>query len=123
MAFVRYLVFDVEKSVKFYTSLLGFELKKNFGRFAMITKDDLEIWVSGPETTGAMPMPNGDKPVPGGWNRIVVVVENINETVDRLKSEGVVFLNEVLSGVGGSQVLIEDPSGNPIEIFEWAKRS
>ena len=118
MAFIRYLVYDVEKSVKFYTTLLGFDLKRSYGPFAMITKDDLEVWISGPKTTGARPMPNGDKPIPGGWNRLVVVVDNIDDTVSNLKSHDVVFRNEVLSGVGGKQVLIEDPSGNPIEIFE-----
>ncbi len=119
MAIVRYLVNDVEESVLFYTQMLGFEHIMSGGKaFAKIAKDDLTIWVSGPTSSAAKPMPNMDKPVAGGWNRFVVEVDSIDDMVVKLKNVNVSFRNEVVNGVGGKQVLVEDPSGNPIEIFE-----
>ncbi|OLS24226.1 MAG: hypothetical protein HeimC3_21250 [Candidatus Heimdallarchaeota archaeon LC_3] len=122
MATVRYLVTNVEDSVNYYVKNLGFELKENFGQFAIVEHDDLTLWLSGPKTSGAKAiLDNGDKPIPGGWNRIVIKVDSIDNTVKQLKSLGTDFRNEVLSGVGGKQVLIRDPSGNPIEINEPSK--
>ncbi len=118
MANVRYMVSDTETAVAFYTDHLGFALKRNFGRFAMITLGDLTLWLSDPKTSARQPMSDGREPEPGGWNRIVVEVDDLKSTVERLAMAGVQFRNEIVSGVGGKQVLIEDQDGNPIEIFE-----
>jgi catechol 2,3-dioxygenase-like lactoylglutathione lyase family enzyme len=121
MATIRYLVKDVESSIQFYTKYLGFDLVEQMGpAFAIIEKDDLQLWLSGPQTSAARPMPDGRKPEPGGWNRLVVEVEDIKALVSNLKNAGLSFRNEIISGPGGKQVLIEDPSGNPIEIFQPA---
>lgn len=120
MATVRYLVHDVDKAVAFYEEVLGFTLRQRFPPFAMIERGDLLLWIAGPKTSAAKPMPDGRKPEPGGWNRIVVEVEDIEAIVADLRSRGVTFRNEPLTGPGGTQVLIEDPSGNPIEIFQPA---
>lgn len=120
MAIVRYLVNDTEESVAFYTQRLGFALEKNFGPFAMVTKSDLTLWLADPRTSAAQPMPDGRTPEPGGWNRLVIEVDDLASLVEKLKSDGTVFRNEIISGVGGLQVLIEDPSGNPIELNQPA---
>ncbi len=120
MATVRYLVHDVDEAVAFYQELLGFTLRRRFPPFAMIERGDLLLWIAGPKTSAAKPMPDGRKPEPGGWNRIVVEVDDIEAVVTDLRSRGVTFRNEPLTGPGGTQVLIEDPSGNPIEIFQPA---
>ena len=120
MAIVRYLVNDTEESVAFYTQRLGFELEKNFGPFAMVSKADLTLWLADPRTSAAQPMPDGRTPEPGGWNRLVIEVDDLASLVETLKSDGTVFRNEIISGVGGLQVLIEDPSGNPIELNQPA---
>ncbi len=120
MANVRYMVSDTESAVAFYTEHLGFVLKKNFGRFAMVTLGDLTLWLSDPQTSARKPMSDGREPEPGGWNRIVVEVDELEATVERLARAGVQFRNEIVSGVGGKQVLIEDQDGNPIELFEAA---
>ena len=120
MAIVRYLVNDTEESVAFYTQRLGFALEKNFGAFAMVSKGDLTLWLADPRTSAAQPMPDGRTPEPGGWNRLVIEVDDIASLVEKLKSDGTVFRNEIISGVGGLQVLIEDPSGNPIELNQPA---
>jgi catechol 2,3-dioxygenase-like lactoylglutathione lyase family enzyme len=118
MANIRYLVDDVETCVAFYTQHLGFEVKERWGPFIVIvTREDLSLWLSGPQTSAAKPMPDGRKPIPGGWNRLVIVVKDTVATAATLRAAGVTFRNEVLTGPGGSQVLIEDPSGNPIELF------
>jgi len=120
MAKIRYLVDDVDNSIEFYAEL-GFTLQARWGPpFAILERDDLELWVSGPETSAARAMPDGAKPEPGGWNRFVIPVEDIGATVDGLKSKGYRFRNEILEGPGGKQILVEDPSGNPIELFEPA---
>ena len=85
--------------------------------FAIVELDGLELWLSGPQTSAARPMPDGREPAPGGWNRLVLEVDDVEVTVARLHAAGVTFRNEPLSGPGGTQVLIEDPSGNPIELF------
>ena len=121
MAIIRYLVNDVEDSIKFYTKHLGFELTQQMGpAFTIVSKGNLDIWLSGPQTSAARPMPDGRKPEPGGWNRFVIEIDDIEALVVSMKSAGVVFRNEIISGPGGKQILAEDPSGNPIEIFEPA---
>ena len=121
MATIRYMVNDVETSIEFYTKHLGFFLIEKMGpAFAIIEKDDLQIWLSGPQTSAARPMPDGRIPEPGGWNRFVIEVEDIEALVSAMKSAGVSFRNEIITGPGGKQILAEDPSGNPIEIFQPA---
>lgn len=121
MAQVRYLVRDVEQAIRFFVELLGFELRQQFGpAMAILARDDLTLWVAGPQASAARPMPDGRQPEPGGWNRFVLTVDDIDATVARLKQAGAVFRNEVITGPGGRQVLVEDPSGNPIELFQPA---
>lgn len=121
MAQVRYIVLDVDDSVEFYTQKLGFVLKQQYGpAMAIVTHGDLDLWLAGPTASASKTMPNGDIPAPGGWGRFVLPVEGIDSLVDQLKSEGVVFRNEVITGPGGKQVLCRDPSGNTIELFERA---
>jgi predicted enzyme related to lactoylglutathione lyase len=116
---VRYIVNDTETAIRFYTQLLGFELLERWGpAFAIISKNGLTLWLSGPNTSAAQAMPDGRVPEPGGWNRIVLKVSELGLLIEKLKLSGVTFRNEMLDGVGGKQVLIEDPSGNPIELFE-----
>ncbi len=123
MATVRYMVNDVEAAIGFYTGLLGFELENKFGSaMAILAKDDLVLWVAGPVASAQRPMPDGRQPAPGGWNRFVVQVEDITATVAALTEAGASFRNEILSGPGGQQILVEDPSGNAIEIFQPAGR-
>ena len=118
MAVVRYLVADTDEAVGFYTGHLGFTLAQRMGpAFAIVELDGLELWLSGPQTSAARPMPDGRQPAPGGWNRLVLEVDDVEVTAARLRAAGVTFRNEPLSGPGGTQVLIEDPSGNPIELF------
>jgi catechol 2,3-dioxygenase-like lactoylglutathione lyase family enzyme len=118
VAAVRYLVADTDQAVAFYTELLGFTLLTRMGlAFAIVERDGLELWLSGPQTSAAQPMPDGRVPTPGGWNRLVLEVDDIEEAVARLRDAGVQFRNELLSGPGGTQVLVEDPSGNPVELF------
>lgn len=122
MANIRYMVNDVDKAVEFYTEMLGFTLDERWGpAFAIVSSADLKLWISGPETSAARAMPDGRVPQPGGWNRLVLEVDDIHALVNKLKQAGAVFRNEVISGPGGSQVLVEDPSGNPIEIFQAGK--
>lgn len=122
MATVRYIVHDVERAIDFYCKKLEFKLEDQWGpAFAIVSKDNLKLWLSGPETSAAKPMPDGREPEPGGWNRIIVAVSDISETFNKLKNDGVIFRNEIISGPGGKQVLLDDPSGNPIELFERRK--
>ena len=122
MATIRYLVRDVKTSIEFYTKHLGFELVEQMGpAFAIVAKDDLNLWLSGPQTSAARSMPDGRKPEPGGWNRFVIEVHDIEMLVTSMKSAGISFRNEIITGPGGKQILAEDPSGNPIEIFEPAE--
>lgn len=121
MTTVRYLVNDVESSISFYTTHLGFTLVERMGpAFAIVARDDLNLWLSGPQTSAARPMPDGSKPEAGGWNRFVIQVEDIESLVDAMKKAGASFRNDIISGPGGKQILAEDPSGNPIEIFQAA---
>lgn len=121
MATVRYLVEDVARSVAFYVDMLGFDEVERYGpAMAIVRRGDLDLWLAGPISSAARPMPDGGQPEPGGWNRIVVTTEDLLAQVDRLRTAGVTFRNDVIEGPGGSQVLIEDPSGNPIELFQQA---
>ena len=116
MAIVRYMVRDTEEAVAFYTQQLGFSLEQNFGPFAMVSKGDLTLWLADPRTSAAQPMTDGRVPEPGGWNRFVVQVDDLEALVEKMKAGGTIFRNEIISGVGGLQILAEDPSGNPIEL-------
>lgn len=115
----RYLVNDVDAAVKFYQDSLGFTLDQQYGpAMAIMSKDAFSLWLAGPPSSAARAMPDGRKPEPGGWNRFVLRVENLEETVARLKNQNVRFRNEITKGPGGAQILCEDPSGNVIELFE-----
>ncbi|MBL6853998.1 MAG: VOC family protein [Alphaproteobacteria bacterium] len=121
MVSVRYIVDDVPKALEFYTRLLGFEVLTNFGTaFADVARGRLRLLLSGPQSSAARPMPDGAKPVPGGWNRIHLIVDDIEAEVARLRAAGAPFRNDILSGPGGKQVLIQDPSGNMVELFQPA---
>ncbi len=120
MAKVRYFVDDVDTAVSFYVQHLGFELNFNAGPFAMIEKDDLTLWISGAKTSAAKPMLDGSVPKPGGWNRFVFEVDDIEGVVASMRQAGIHFRNDILTGVGGKQIIAEDPSGNPIEVFQPA---
>ncbi len=121
MVSVRYMVDDVDQAIDFYTEKFGFELGQNASpAFAEVVRGRLRLLLAGPKSSAGRPMPDGRKPEPGGWNRIHFVVDDITAEVDRLRSAGVTFRNDIISGPGGKQVLLEDPSGNPIELFQPA---
>jgi catechol 2,3-dioxygenase-like lactoylglutathione lyase family enzyme len=116
---VRYMVDDVEAAVAFYTTYLGFTLiSKTAPAFADVARGDLRLLLSGPSSSAGRPMPDGRRPAPGGWNRIHLIVEDLSAEVDRLRAVGVHFRNDIVTGPGGSQILLDDPSGNPIELFQ-----
>jgi catechol 2,3-dioxygenase-like lactoylglutathione lyase family enzyme len=120
---VRYMVEDVEESIDFYTRHLGFTLRHSaLPAFADIVRGSLRLLLAGPESSAGRPMPDGRKPGPGGWNRIHLIVDDIAAEVERLRSAGLSFRNDIVSGPGGQQILLDDPSGNPIEIFQPAGR-
>jgi catechol 2,3-dioxygenase-like lactoylglutathione lyase family enzyme len=119
VATVRYLVDDVGGALTFYVDGLGFEEVQRFGTtIAIVRRDDLILWLAGPASSAARPMPDGRRPEPGGWNRLVIEVDDLDERIDALGVSGVVFRNEVVEGPGGRQILAEDPSGNVVELFE-----
>jgi catechol 2,3-dioxygenase-like lactoylglutathione lyase family enzyme len=119
MAQVRYMVDDVDAAVVFYTNALGFGLKQQFGpAMAIVHHDGLDLWLAGPSASASRAMPDGARPVSGGWNRFVLTVDNLDDLVARLRGEGVRFRNEIVTGPGGRQILCEDPAGNPIELFQ-----
>jgi catechol 2,3-dioxygenase-like lactoylglutathione lyase family enzyme len=123
MASVRYLVRDVPASISFYVERLGFELAQQFGpAMAIVRHGDLSLWLAGPMASAARPMPDGRQPEPGGWNRIVVETDDIESLAAALRAAGATFRNEIISGPGGRQVLVEDPSGNVVELFEASSR-
>ena len=118
---VRYMVDDVAAAVDFYTKHLGFEPLTNFApAFADVTRGNLRLLLSGPTSSAGRAMPDGATPGPGGWNRIHLIVDDIAGEVERLRGEGVGFRNDVVRGPGGSQILLEDPSGNIVELFQPA---
>ena len=118
---VRYMVDDVDQAVDFYTRNFGFKLGHDASpAFADVVRGDLRLLLAGPESSAGRPMPDGRKPEPGGWNRIHFVVDDIESEVERLRSAGLNFRNDIISGPGGQQILVDDPSGNPIELFEPA---
>lgn len=121
MITLRYLVNDVSASIEFYTKHLGFRLVEKMGpAFAIVTNGDLNLWLSGPGSSASRPMPDGRKPQAGGWNRFVIEVDDIESVVTSMKIAGITFRNNILTGPGGKQIVAEDPSGNPIEIFQPA---
>lgn len=121
---VRYIVTDVDKAVAFYTQMLGFTLEMHPAPgFAALSHGDLRLLLNRPGAGGAgQSMPSGQAPAPGGWNRIQLTVPDLAATVDRLKGQGCHFRSEIIMGNGGQQILVDDPSGNPIELFEPAQR-
>jgi catechol 2,3-dioxygenase-like lactoylglutathione lyase family enzyme len=120
---VRYMVDDVEAAVAFYTTHLGFALLSSAApAFADVTRGDLRLLLSGPMSSAGRAMPDGRMPAPGGWNRIHFVVDDLATEVERLRAAGVQFRNEIISGPGGLQIVLDDPSGNPIELFQPARR-
>lgn len=118
---VRYIVNDVDAAISFYTDHLGFKLDMHPAPpFAMLSRDELRLVLSAPNPSagGGQNMTDGTKQTPGGWNRFAIQVNNIEEMVAKLRGKGVHFRNEIVTGVGGKQIIVEDPSGNPIELFE-----
>jgi catechol 2,3-dioxygenase-like lactoylglutathione lyase family enzyme len=121
---VRYMVDDVQTAIDFYTTHLGFELQSNPApAFADVTRGNLRLLLSGPASSAGRPMPDGRKPGPGGWNRIHLLVDDLATEVERLRAAGLSFRNDIVTGPGGSQILLEDPSGNVVELFQPAQRS
>jgi catechol 2,3-dioxygenase-like lactoylglutathione lyase family enzyme len=116
---VRYMVDDVEAAVAFYTTHLSFTvISKTLPAFADVARGDLRLLLSGPSSSAGRSMPDGRRPVPGGWNRIHLIVEDLPAEVARLRVAGVSFRNDIVMGPGGSQIVLDDPSGNPIELFQ-----
>jgi catechol 2,3-dioxygenase-like lactoylglutathione lyase family enzyme len=118
---VRYMVDDVEKAVAFYTTHFGFETRTNAApAFADVVRGHLRLLLSGPTSSAGRPMPDGRIPEPGGWNRIHLIVDDLAGEVERLRAAGLSFRNDIVSGPGGQQILLDDPAGNPIELFQPA---
>ena len=123
LASVRYMVDDVEAAVAFYTRLLDFKVLTNFPpAFADVARGNLRLLISGPQSSAGRPMDDGETPGPGGWNRIHLIVDDIEAEVARLRAAGARFRNDVLSGPGGKQILLLDPSDNVVELFQPAAR-
>src|SRR5512139_3886481 len=121
MATIRYLVHVVVGSIVFYTQHLGFKLDQQMGpAFAKVSRDDLTLWLAGPQSSAARPMPDGRRPEPGGWNRFVIETKDLVSLVAEMKRQGMRFRNDIVVGPGGKQILLEDPDGNPVELFEAA---
>lgn len=122
MVNLRYMVKDVEACIRFYTRHLGFTLLNNFApAFADVVKGNLRLLLSGSTSSAGRSMPDGATPAPGGWNRFQIIVSDINTEVAKLKDQGLQFRNEIVKGPGGSQILLIDPSGNFVELFEPAQ--
>lgn len=117
-ALVRYQIADLDRAIAFYTRQLGFQLQQRSGPVATVVRGSLHLLLSGPSSSGARPMPDGRRQEPGGWNRIVLYVEDLDDMVTRLRGAGTRFRNAVEVGPGGKQIQIEDPDGNPIELHE-----
>ena len=120
---VRYMVDDVEAAVAWYTKHLGFAVLSNAApAFADVTLGSLRLLLSGPASSAGRPMPDGERPGPGGWNRIHLIVNDLPAEVERLRAAGVRFRNDIVTGPGGSQILLQDPAGNLVELFQPAAR-
>jgi catechol 2,3-dioxygenase-like lactoylglutathione lyase family enzyme len=120
---VRYMVDDVDEAVSFYTELLGFEVLSTASpAFADVKRGNLRLLLAGPKSSAGRPMPDGTKPGPGGWNRIHFIVDDIDAEVARLRDAGARFRNDIIEGPGGKQILLQDPSGNVVELFQPAAR-
>ena len=120
---VRYIVENVEAAVAFYTTHLGFRLlTSTFPAFADVTRGDLRLLLSGPTSSAGRALPDGRQPAPGGWNRIHLIVEDLTGEVERLRKAGLSFRSDIVTGPGGSQVVLDDPAGNPVELFQPATR-
>ncbi len=120
---VRYLVDDVQTALDFYTTHLGFELRSSAApAFADVTRGNLRLLLSGPTSSAGRPMPDGRRPGPGGWNRIHLIFDDLASEVERLRAAGLSFRNDIVTGPGGSQILLEDPSGNVVELFQPAQQ-
>jgi len=116
---VRYIVDDVEGAIAFYTGHLGFTLiSKTLPAFADVKRGDLRLLLSGPTSSGGRPLPDGRRPTPGGWNRIHLIVDDLSTEIGRLRAAGVRFRSDVVTGPAGAQIVLDDPSGNPIELFQ-----
>jgi catechol 2,3-dioxygenase-like lactoylglutathione lyase family enzyme len=121
MVNVRYMVDDVDAAVAFYTTHFGFTVRSNAApAFADVVRGHLRLLLSGPASSAGRPMPDGRTPAPGGWNRIHLLVEDLAAEVERLRGDGLSFRNDIVRGPGGQQILLDDPSGNPIELFQPA---
>jgi catechol 2,3-dioxygenase-like lactoylglutathione lyase family enzyme len=121
---VRYMVDDVEDAIAFYTRHFGFTvLSSALPAFADVVRGNLRLLLAGPQSSAGRSMPDGRKPSPGGWNRIHLIVDDITAEVERLRSAGLSFRNDIVTGPGGRQILLDDPSGNPIELFQPAERA
>jgi catechol 2,3-dioxygenase-like lactoylglutathione lyase family enzyme len=119
---VRYMVDDVEAAVAYYTKILDFEVLTNFPPvFADVIRGNLRLLLSGPNSSAGRPMPDGAKPGPGGWNRIHLIVDDIDAEVARLRDAGARFRSDIIEGPGGKQILLQDPSGNVVELFQSAQ--
>jgi catechol 2,3-dioxygenase-like lactoylglutathione lyase family enzyme len=118
---VRYMVDNVEAAIAFYRDMLGFEVQMSAApAFADVKRGNLRLLLSGPASSAGRPMPDGEKPGPGGWNRIHFIVDDIEAEVARLRAAGAAFRNDILSGPGGQQILLLDPAGNVVELFQPA---
>ncbi|MGZ4692863.1 MAG: VOC family protein [Acidimicrobiales bacterium] len=120
---VRYMVDDVDEAIAFYSKMLGFEpLTDAAPAFADVKRGNLRLLLAGPKSSAGRPMPDGRQPGPGGWNRIHLIVDDIDAEVGRLRDAGATFRNDIVTGPGGKQILVEDPSGNVVELFQPADR-
>ena len=123
MVNVRYMVDDVDEAVAFYTKHLGFDLLSSASpAFAAVSRGKLRLLLAGPQSSAGRPMPDGRKPSPGGWNRLHFIVDDIDAEVAGLRDAGATFRNDIVTGPGGKQILLEDPSGNVVELFQPAAR-
>jgi len=117
----RYLVNDVDAAVEFYTANFDFKIEEKYGAaIAILERDGVQLVVSGPMASASKPMPNGTKPVPGGWSRMMITVDDIGSVISKLKENGVKFRNDLMDNQGRKQILVLDPSGNIIELFQAA---
>ena len=121
LAGVRYIVPDVERAIAFYTTHLGFTVRMSaLPAFADVVRGRLRLLLSGPKSSGGRTLPDGRSPEPGGWNRIHLIVEDLPGEVERLRAAGLTFRSDIITGPGGAQIVLDDPFGNPIELFQPA---